>query len=251
MLQYLEGKRYFGNYFTCRGSGVHASRKENFRQKIKSRVDLPVEDLLDAARDEINRRFDEGDMDPKDEKLVGKPEKRQRGIIIDDAIPLAKIDRQQLQIQIQPIEVEKTHKVVLSDWPFDIQLTMDSADEGDTITDLKTSSRKWNPDRPHDEYQPAVYALGFKAYFGRPLKRFNYHIVSMTAKLKKCSAQNLPTQVPDSRVLAVLKRFGAMHKAIEAGIFNPCEPRHWKCSQKWCGFWHECKYVDGGKRKDV
>ena len=30
-------------------------------------------------------------------------------------------------------------------------------------------------------------------------------------------------------------------RAITAGIFPPCDPTHWVCSEKWCGYWALCR----------
>ena len=30
-------------------------------------------------------------------------------------------------------------------------------------------------------------------------------------------------------------------KAINAGIFPPCDPANWACSPKWCGYWDMCR----------
>lgn len=35
--------------------------------------------------------------------------------------------------------------------------------------------------------------------------------------------------------------FEEVAKAIAAGIFPPCDPGHWMCTENWCGFWRKCR----------
>lgn len=30
-------------------------------------------------------------------------------------------------------------------------------------------------------------------------------------------------------------------EAISKGVFPPCDPTDWVCSEKWCGYWHMCR----------
>ncbi len=241
-LEQIEKKRGLGSYYSCRGSGVHAARKLNLRQKVKTRKDLDLIILQDVCRDEINEQIQGDKIDMKTEPLKGKSKSAASGLIIDTAVRLVDIDRRHLQSAMQPKEVEVHKDILLKSWPFNLGMTLDSIDEDGYITDCKTSKIKWSQEKADSQYQPAVYTLGHRAHYGRDPKAFRYHCLICT-NAGTLSAYPLITQVSDARILAVLNRFLAMHKAIEAGIFAPAHSGQWNCSPKWCSQYRSCKYA--------
>jgi len=243
-LDHIEGRRGLGNMFLARGNGVHAARRVNLRQKVRTYRDLALPPLLDVARDEVNRQVAEGRVDLHCEELDGLGPQAAAGRIIDSTRRLVEVDHWQLQRTIQPQEVEVKKAVTLAQWPFDLAMTLDSIDVDCWITDLKTSRTKWTQQRADDEYQPSVYWLGYRAHFGRNPYGFRHHcITASTARTGRVLAYTLRTSRTDAQILAVLERFNAMHAAIGKGVFPPAHQSSWKCSPKWCQFYRMCKYV--------
>jgi hypothetical protein len=54
--------------------------------------------------------------------------------------------------------------------------------------------------------------------------------------------------VSDFQVL--LRRVEVAAKALQVGIFVPARETDWWCSEKWCGYYPECKYVKRIKRPE-
>ncbi|RLC36948.1 hypothetical protein DRH27_04460 [Candidatus Falkowbacteria bacterium] len=241
-LQNIEKKRGKGNFYSCQGSAVHASRKLNLRQKVKSHNDLTFDEIADACRDEVNRQFDEDKIGMNGDFISGKSKSAAAGFTIDKALRLARVDLRQLQSVIQPVEVEIKKEVALSNWEFDLGMTMDSRDDDEMITDCKTAKMRWSQARVDEAYQPPVYALGYKAHCNVYPKGFRYHCLTYTPK-GKISAYELQTEISEQRIISMLNRFQAMHKAIKTGVFTPAHGSSWKCSPNWCDYYSQCKFV--------
>lgn len=241
-LEEIEGKKGIGNFYSCRGNGTHKARKLNLRQKVVSGIDMPLDEMLDAARDEVNRQVKKGYVDLHTVELEGLNKNAAAGRIIDTTLKLVKVDRQQLQSAIQPVEVEIERTIKLKNWPFDLGMTIDSVDADRFITDCKTSRNKWTQEKADSEYQPSIYILGERVHRDNPAG-FRYHCLSITAKRHIIYAQCLITQRTDAQIISVLERIAAMDKAIKAGIFTPAHQSSWKCSAQWCPWFRMCKFV--------
>jgi len=241
-LEHIVEERELGNFYTTGGHGVHTARELNLRQKIKSGVDMDLTRMLDCARDEINRRVEEGYVDLQSEQLAGLSKSSAAGRIIDRTVKMVEIDRRNLQSTIQPTEVEVDRKVILTDWPFNIALRFDCLDTENYIDDCKTSKRKWTQEKSDSEYQPSIYTLGFRAYQKKDPTGFRHHCVICTPS-GRVSAYPLITHRDDKQIVAVLERMLVMHESIKAGIFAPAHRSSWKCSPQWCRFYRHCKFV--------
>ena len=69
--------------------------------------------------------------------------------------------------------------------------------------------------------------------------RFEYQII------KSGDVDTRKTIRSDNDCKSLISRLELFLKSIKTGIFKPCEPGHWLCDEKWCGYWPICKY--GGK----
>lgn len=243
-LNHKEGRRGLGSFYSARGTGHHAARELNLRQKIKTFRDLPLAPMLDAARDKINEIVADDGLNFQTEHLRGLGKKAAAGKIIDATVRMVAIDRENLQSRIQPWEVEVTIRIELPTWPFDLTMRCDSIDADNYITDSKTARMKWTQQRADSEYQPKIYKLGYMAHCkGRRFAGFRYHIITATPKRQRLTAYQLVVNPSIKQIRAVLDRIEMMHKSIEAGVFKPCHRGNWKCSAEYCSFYRECKYV--------
>ncbi len=88
-----------------RGSATHHAAELNHAQKVESCIDLSIEELQDAARDEYIRLVQErGVFIPRD-KISEKNQLLADGL--DAATRLTKLYRQDLAPKIQPVFAEK------------------------------------------------------------------------------------------------------------------------------------------------
>jgi hypothetical protein len=224
------------------GSSVHVGREVNLKQKIKSKVDAPVLAVTEAARDYVVKTFSERDVDPGEE-YEGLNSKTVCQQVIDRAVGMAIADYNGFQRKMQPVEVELKIGIVLKNYPFDLGMKLDAVEDigGEVVSDCKTSKRTPAKDIADTSEQLALYSLGAHAKYGRPAKalRLDY-VVPLKSGTKCISITTTPNK---SSQQAVLNRMAVAYEATEKGIFVPCSPTHWKCSQAYCEFYETCRYV--------
>lgn len=241
-LRKIEKRQGLGNLFSCRGVGSHFSRELNLKQKIKTKRDLDLNVLQDAARDFVFKQVMTGRVDMKSEELTGMSKKAAAAKIIDSTVKLVKADRQFLLPQIQPREVEIHTRINLPQWPFGLDSRLDCITIQDIIRDCKTSIRQWTQEKADSEYQPSIYTLQYRAKTGKDPVDFIYDCLQYLKRGPR--AYTLSTKRTEAQIIAVLNRIEIMHRQIQAGLFPPQHKSHWKCSARWCRYYRaDCKYV--------
>lgn len=240
-------RRYFLNEIippsiaASRGTSLHKANEVNLRQKITTKKDLPLDDLLDAARDSFMNNLREGIFLPKAQqsekvKLIGEG--------LNQSLRLTRLYRESVAPGIVPIEVERPFKI-------DIGLELPIAgridhEQNQYVDDLKTSTKKWVENRIHAELQPVFYSIAHEYEFNtRP--QFRYHVL---IALKKSEQHQLQTRTClDSDYQALVYRLQTFIRMIKSGVFLPAAVGSWACSEKWCGYWSTCRYVGNGPAK--
>jgi len=220
-----------------RGTGSHKGAEVNHRQKIKSKVDLPVSDLQDAARDEFVRVVKEkGVFIPKNE-VSGKNRLLNEGL--NQVVEAMIIYHQDVAPHIQPVMVEERLSAEIEGLPMPIGGILDVSDDRGNIIDLKVMKSK-NQAWADNQLQPAFYYLLYKAATGEFPKQFNFELIVPN---KEMVHKQLVTQ-RSGRDFVVLKRLiEVFQHDLQAGVFRPAEPDSWVCSQAWCGFYQTCKFA--------
>jgi len=239
-LDVIEKRRGLGNFWTARGNGVDAARNLDLQQKITTGQDLPVDELCDAARDDVRRRVMEDELDAKDPQLEGLGKQAAAARIIDTTVPLVRLDRRQFLPAIQPAHVQQFFELNLPDYPFDVAGTLDTLTADAVLIDLKTTRARWNEQKVAAGYQPALYTLGVRTALGVEPRWFEYQILIATKTLR---TQRIVVAVTEAMIVSVIRRFEVMHQAITAGVFPPADRGSWKCSPTWCRHYRHCKYV--------
>lgn len=69
-------------------------------------------------------------------------------------------------------------------------------------------------------------------------------LVKPTAQ-KKPILQRVEGKVTNADREWLFDAINQVHKAIQSGVAMPAPEGSWYCSQKWCGYWDQCK----GKKK--
>lgn len=223
--QYIEKIRMPAPHYFTVGRAVDAGINVNLSQKIESKTDLPVGDVLDAVASEFDREAKETvwtDIDQGAEK--------------DTAIACAKILHEQVAPKIQPATVQEKF-VLQTDAGYALGGTMDVTTVDDWVRDTKTANKK-NSYGIHGELQPAMYDFAFEALRGRRSNGFGFDTAIKT-KVPQ-------VQITEARVTAedrawFFQTVAAVHKAIQAGVFLPASSKAWWCSAGQCQFWSMCK----------
>ncbi len=218
-----------------RGTGVHKANKVNLRNKIKTKQDMPLSDLQDAARDGFIHSFDNGIFLPK-EDIPHKKTILNDGL--NDTLRLTKLYRNEVAPNAKPVAVEEKFKIDVG-LPLFLSGTIDY-EEIAVINDLKTTTKSWSNGKIDSEIQPIFYSFVHEHETGiRP--EFFYHILVALKKSEKLQQQSItPTK---KHYRALFAKLALFCKMLETGLFPPANPSAWWCSEKWCGYYLTCKYV--------
>ena len=227
--RYIDGLRTRPAAAMYQGTAYHGGLEENFKHKLDTGDDLPVEAVGEIAGDRFDNlcKLEAPKLD----------EDQQTGALKDQVIALAITYREEVAPSVQPKEVEVALSVeVAGAYPIACQL--DLIDIDDIDIEHKTSRSKWSDDAANGSLQMTAYEYVRRKKLGRETPGGQFHIA-----VKK--------KVPEIQLIEVVKTqeqldgFEEVHRfvsaAIQRGDFPP-RTDGWWCSQKWCGYWDRCPY---------
>lgn len=217
----------------------------NYNQKIKSKVDLPVSDLLDIAdtsfsiREDETEWFGESPIETKD-TIMGLVKAYSESGISE---------------AIQPVAVQKLYEVKFEglDW---ILKGYSDLETEDTIIDNKTTGKSPSPnieqiDQSH-KFQLDCYTIAKKYTEGvgeAEKRRIDYAVKLKTPKIVTVELPPLTEADAQFFKKKVSVQFEMM-QALRKGAIRPNPNRnHFMCSQKFCGYWELCLKDNGGTVK--
>lgn len=221
-----------------RGTGVHEGAKINFRQKIDSHEDLKETDIVDASVSAFEERVkSDGVLLTEEEESEGKENVIGKGK--DSVVTLARLYTTETAPEYQPVRVEEKQRIVLKG-EYDLLAVMDLSDDQDRVIDLKTTTRKKPADEIEKSEQLSFYSLVFKALEKKLPQSVRLEVLID----KKVPERQMLEGARDTEdLMTLINRINCMIKGVEKGVFMPCNQTSWKCSEKYCGYYHTCKYV--------
>jgi hypothetical protein len=244
--RYIENEIIPPGIAAGRGTGVHNASKINLRQKIVSKVDLPLPDLKDAARDGFVNAFKDGIYLSKEE-LPEKTKIINEGL--EDALVCTEVYHAHVAPSIIPVSVEEPFKIDVG-LALPLAGTMDH-EAGNKIDDLKSSSKKWADGKINEEVQPVLYSF-VKEFLTGVRPDFIYHIlISRRGKDGRMTSSDYQAQTykaEDRHYAALRARIDSFISLLKAGTFPPSNQNNWWCHEKWCGYFNTCPYVGNGKQ---
>lgn len=228
--RYCEGLKCPPRAALTLGSSFHFGLAINYGQKVASRQDLPLGDVLDA----YSARFE--DMAEDTEWQQENPAK-----VKDSGIATLKTYQEQVAPEIQPSEVERQFKLSFKHVPWTFTGYMDVLDENMVIVEAKTTSRSLSEPQPDHVLQVTGYAAGLLATTGvKQTARIDYAV-----KKKEPAICTFRVLIDDKKVDFFLTVMGRVAQGIENEIWVPNRNSN-LCSEKWCGYWHRCQKDIGG-----
>lgn len=238
--RYMEREIIAPGIAMLKGSAVHKGAETNFRQKIESHEDLPVNDIVDAAVASLDAAA-HGEVSLTDDELsIGF--KNVIGAATDSVRDMAKIHAEQQAPDYQPVMVEQAVRIELPDSPRDYLGVLDLVDDQDRVIDLKTAKRKKSQNDADSSVQLTGYGATFKALNGRDPKELILDTIIQGKK--ETTRQTVSTTRSEADYAALAERINAVNASIAAGIFLPATPGAWNCSPRWCGYFTTCKFVN-------
>jgi putative RecB family exonuclease len=207
------------------GSAGHKASEFNYKQKVESRQDLPLADILDVFSAEYDTRVPEIEDWEDSSFAVSK----------DSMIKVMKCAHADLFPTVQPVEVEKKFEVEVM--PGRVLLAYrDVKDESGVIRDSKFTKRAKSQADADNDLQLSIYSYLDKS----PRVAFDCLVKTKIPKAVSIFSTRGPQHWArlEHMIPAVLD-------AIDKQAFPPCDPSSWACSEKFCGYWRICQY--GGK----
>lgn len=225
---------------------LHSAIETNFKQKIDSFLDLPTSDVLD----DFSTEFDE-----RKHKTAWMPDEKPAAFK-DEGINLLGGYQKTISPTIQPSHVE--HKFEVHFDNFDIPLVgrIDLIHDA-IISDNKTTGKAPSVILKEAEHslQLTAYALAYRAQFHKPEKavsiialfrpkatkeQLSHPFVKKSPQEKTVHVETFSTTRDQGAINRYLKLMAHVKHAIENGIYHPCDPDHWACSEQYCGFYQIC-----------
>jgi hypothetical protein len=236
---YVNRERMPPNLAMMVGSASHKGAEVNFRQKIETYQDLAVDEIVEASVEAF-------DMATKDLYWL-TPEEVARGETLvlaearDQVAALARLHAIQQAPCYQPVLVEEWITIPLPDSPFDLLCVLDLVDDKARLTDFKTSNKKMKQAQADRSLQLTTYTAAHYVKFGCLPSEVRLDVI---VKGLKPQRQLLPSTRNMQDIAVLASRMNVTIAAIQAGIFTPCSPGAWNCSDRWCNYWSTCPYVN-------
>lgn len=218
------------------GSSAGAAERINFEQKITTGTDLSKADVLDAFADEWRSRSNVADIDWGSEK----PDRvRETGRAALEAY------HELIAPGVRPVTVERQFTLRFEGvaWTFLGYLDLEEADGA--VGDTKCKAKRLSQVDADSDPQATSYLLAKRAE-GNPASEFRFHTMVRTAKPV---AEIIRTSRTDRQLDVFLHRIFAAAAEIDwratNDVWDGAVAGAWWCSEKWCGYWHQCPMGGG------
>lgn len=242
---YIEKDRCPPGIAQARGTAVHQAAAVNFRQKIKTGVDLPVEDFKGIAAESFDAEIAGGVSVGPEVGNVSTAIGDEKDLVVD----MAELHARDQAPDYQPVFVEQEFRIELPG-KFDALGIIDMADDRKRVVDLKTSKRKKRQSEADASTQLTQYAAGHVQLTGELPSESRLDVIVGTKTT--VSRQVLASQRGTADFNALANRINAVARAIETGTYLPVEPGNWVCSPQYCGFFNNgCPYINSERKEKM
>jgi hypothetical protein len=228
---------------------MHAGAEHNFKQKIESHVDLPMQEIVDAAVAAFDEEYAKGGvMLQADEKSLG--EEAAVGLARDDVRNMAAAFAVYQAPDYQPVATELTVRIPVERGSRDLYGIIDLVAKvrdlpGQRVRDFKTGKRKKSAVDVADSIQLTFYAAAHMVHYGEPAMDVGLDVLVNNPK-KGVSRQELVDTRDANDINALAATLNMVEKGINAGVFLPAVQMAsaWWCSPKFCNYHSTCGYVN-------
>lgn len=235
--RYVEGEIIPPGIAARIGAGVHKAAETNYKLKMQTGADMPLDSICDCAADAYEAALREG-VYFAPEEIPGARLAMAEGK--DSAIALAALFRNELAPKIRPAMVEEKLWLDLPGVDLPIMAILDLYTEDKALRDLKTAAKKWPEEKARSSGQPVVYREAIKQATGEYPKSIYFDVL---VKGKSASLQSLETERDSGDAAILARKFQLMLASVKAGLFLPAEPGSWACGPKFCGYYYTCPHI--------
>lgn len=227
MFRYEEGLILPPKSSMTKGKAVHKGQEINYKQKIESKEDLPLDDVKDAVATEFETAAEETEFKPDEDK----------GKIKDESITLATLYHNEVAPKVQPQYVEEEVYFTIPDTSINLKGFIDVVQEGGIIRDTKTTAKSPSQETANKSMQLTAYSLAYRTLTGKNEGGLVLDYLINTKTPKVMQLETTRTDDDLKRFISISKQ---VTKAIQSGIYYP-NPDNFMCSEMNCGYWSECQ----------
>jgi len=264
-------RQYYFRYIRdeVRPPGIAMSLGTGVHKGIETTHHHLVDHGIPAAEDVVLSTFSDA-FDKASEAIspeAWKKEETTPGELKDDGVKLVKLYNAKIAPQVRPKVgkddkgqeqrgIEQPFSVLIAGVPvigfIDLVDTNDPSavlspeevalmiKEGKTISetmrtvvaDLKTKQKSFSQGDVEGSLQLTLYSYVTKI----PAVRFDQLLRQKVPKVSRISALR-----KQQDYLWLQEVYTNVAEAITKGVFPPCSPTEWVCSEKWCGYWSICR----------
>ena len=237
--RYIENeKREWGGNLIV-GVSTHKPVEGYYRKKIKNEL-MTFEEMMSISEEESKKLIDKYGL----QILQGETSEMILADIATRSFDHLQTFVKEVGPNIDPKLVEFEFSIESEEkWAFNGKI--DLVDIDNIIRDLKTSSTKSND--VDDSLQLTLYWYGYMMATGEMPEGVAIDQLVRT-KSGKCSYNEYLGTRTSVQIEKAIQVVQAYVDAIRAGIFVPrprTSSRDWHCSEKFCEFYKDCKYVTG------
>ena len=226
--RYVEGLRIPPASALTFGKAVHAAIEHNYRHKMMTGNDVPVEEAKEAFAYAWDRmapetQFEEGE----------KP-----GEVKDEGVRCTALYVTEVAPAVRPVAVEEEFELQFENTEHTLKGVVDLIDASGTIIDTKTTKRSPAADALEKDLQLTTYSLGYRTLKGESESGLRMDFIVRTKQPKITSLSAAPRS--DREIQRLLKTIAYVARAIRDQLFYP-QVHNFTCNAAGCGYWPVCQ----------
>lgn len=210
------------------GLATHKAIEHNYRHKMSTHEDLPVEQVQEVWADEFDKLAPETAWEDGESP----------GQVKDEGIRVTGVYMSEIAPKVQPILVEEPFEIELENVEFTLKGIVDIVDDTGNIIDTKTTKRSPSEDTIARDLQMTTYALGHRTIYGVQESglRMDFLVRNKAPKVVSLAAGPRDQREIDR----LLKLIGYVARAIRDRLYYP-QPHNFTCTPSGCGYYQICQ----------
>ena len=205
------------------GSSEHIALELNNNHKVETKEDLPADDVVECFCDTFDSKA----------KEISEWEGQTKDSVIEKGTALTKEYMEIVAPEIQPEVVEQEFRITIPVDDDEVEvLGYIDLEQPDITSDYKVVGKTKTQADTDSDLQLPLYDM--------VTNKGKAEFICLV-KTKKPKIVRVATEITQQRKDWAVYTLGEIAKAVSAGVFPPCNPAEWCCSEKWCGYWYMCR----------
>ena len=247
--RYVEGERTPARARMIRGRVVHNVAQHTYERRLREEALPSKEEAQDLAATQFESAWQEGvELEP-DERAAG--EAQTKGDALDFSTDLSGYHVERVAPSVHPIAVEEAMTVRLPESNVLVHGIIDLIALDDTIRDIKTSERTPQATAAETSLQLTIYAALFRQEMQHLPKALTLDYLVRTPAKRMKSFIPLTTTRDEEDMQVLSRRINTAVQLVEANVYLPAPADSWKCTARFCDYYHDCVFVRRGARRPV